>query len=123
VIVKTDSSSTTTGSKFESVAGTLTFGTLQHVAVTANTVTGTVHVFVNGIEAPLANVFGPSSFSGNFSVVHNLYLGRRQDASIEGISGAGYFPGELDEITLYSAELQQNDIQRIVLAGRGGKCR
>jgi hypothetical protein len=81
-----------------------------------------VAAYVNGSGVPLTVVYGPSTFSGTFAPVSNLYLGRRQDPSIEGQAGAAYFPGVLDEVSLYSTQLSQNQIQTIVNAGNAGKC-
>ena len=78
--------------------------------------------YVNGVAVPLTVVFGPATLSGTFVSVPNLYLGRREDAGVEGQAGAGYFAGSLDEISLYSAELTQTQIQTIVSAGSSGKC-
>jgi len=123
VLLRTTSSPTTTGSKFESSPGTIAFGKMQHIAATANTNTSTVNAYINGVAVPLFNVFGPSTFSGTLSPVKTLYLGRRQDGSLEGTTGAGYFLGILDEISLYSVELTQSQIQAIVSNGVNGKCR
>jgi len=108
----------------KSKTGGGTPGALQHIAVTANTNTGLVIAYVDGVPVPLTATYGPGSISGTFSTVHNLYLGRRQDASPEGNEwGSAYFPGLLDEISLYSSELSESEIQAIVAAGAGGKCR
>lgn len=123
VLLRTTSSPTTSGSKFESAPGVVKFGTLQHIAATANTNTSVVQAFVNGVAVPLVNVFGPSSFSGTLSTVHHLYIGRREDVSVEGEAGAAYFPGLIDELSLYSVELSQSQIGAIVNAGVNGKCR
>jgi len=123
VLLRTSSSTTETGSKFESVPGIIKFDHLQHVASTADTNSSTVQAYVNGIAVSLVNVFGPSSFSGTFSPVTHLYIGRRQDVSVEGVAGAGYFSGLIDEASLYAVALTQSQIQSIVNAGVNGKCR
>lgn len=123
ILLRTSSSTTQTGSKFESVPGIVKFGKLQHIAATADTNTSTVRAYVNGSGVSLVNVFGPSYFSGTFSPVTQLYIGRRQDVSVEGVAGAGYFPGLIDEASLYAVALTQSQIQSIVNAGVNGKCR
>jgi Concanavalin A-like lectin/glucanases superfamily len=123
VLLRTSSSTTQTGSKFESVPGIVKFGKLQHFAATADTNTSIMRAYVNGSAVPLVNVFGPSSFSGTFSPVTHLYIGRRQDVNVEGLVGAGYFPGLIDEVSLYAVALTQSQIQNIVNAGVNGKCR
>lgn len=122
ILLRTTSSPTPTGSKFESIPGTVAFGTFEHIAATANTNSGVVKAYVNGVAVPLTVVFGPATLSGTFVSVPYLYLGRREDAGVEGQAGAGYFAGSLDEISLYSAELTQTQIQTIVSAGSSGKC-
>jgi hypothetical protein len=124
VILRTTSSPTPTGSKFESAPGAITFGQMQHIAATANTNTSVVAAYINGAAVPLTVAYGPSTFSGTFSAVPYLYLGRREDFGVgEGVPGAAYFPGILDEISLYSAELSQSQITSIVSAELNGKCR
>ncbi len=123
ILLRTSSSTTQTGSKFESVPGIVKFGKLQHLAATAHTNTSIVRAYVNGNAVSLVNVFGPSSFSGTFSPVTHLYIGRREDVNVEGIPGAGYFLGLIDEASLYAVALTQTQIQSIVNAGINGKCR
>jgi len=123
ILLRTSSSTTQTGSKFESVPGIVKFGKLQHLAATADTNTSIVRAYVNGSAVSLVNVFGPSSFSGTFSPVTHLYIGRREDVNVEGVAGAGYYPGLIDEASLYAVALTQSQIQSIVNAGINGKCR
>jgi hypothetical protein len=123
VVLRTTSSPNSFGSKFESSPGVVKVGELQHIAATANSNTSVVQAYLNGINVPLFNVSGPPSFSGNFFTVHHLYLGRRQEVKVEGRGGAAYFPGVMDEISLYSVELSQNQITNIFSAGLNGKCR
>ena len=97
---------------------------MQHIAATANTNTSVVAAYVDGVAVPLTAVYGPSTFSGTFAAVPYLYLGRREDFGVsEGVAGAAYFPGILDEVSLYSTELSQSQIVSIVDAGLNGKCR
>lgn len=124
VLLRTTSSPTHSGSKFESAPGAVTFGRLQHIAAVADTNSSSVTAYVNGTSLPLTVMYGPSSFSGTLWPVSHLYLGRREDLSVgEGAPGAAYFPGILDEVTLYSTALSQTQIQSIVNAGLNGKCR
>jgi hypothetical protein len=62
------------------------------------------------------------ALGGTFSPVTHLYLGRREDVSVEGQTGAAYFPGVLDEVSLYSTVLTQSQIASVVDAGSAGKC-
>lgn len=80
---------------------------MQHLAATANTTTSVVAAYINGVAVPLTVVYGPSAFSGTFPAVPYLYVGRREDLGVgEGVAGAAYFPGILDEVSLY---FQDND--------------
>lgn len=122
VLLRTTTSPTETGSKFASGPGAVTFGKMQHIAATANLSTSGVSAYVNGVGVPLTVVYGPTTLGGTFSPVTNLYLGRREDPSVEGQANAAYFPGILDEVSLYSTALTENQIVSIVNAGNAGKC-
>lgn len=122
VLLRTTTSPTETGSKFSSAPGAVAFGETQHIAATANLSTSSVNAYVNGVAVPLTVVYGPATLGGTFAPVTHLYLGRREDPSLEGQAGAAYFPGMLDEVSLYSTALTQNQIESIVSAGGAGKC-
>lgn len=122
VLLRSTTSPTPTGSKFASAPGAVTFGQMQHIAATANLATSGVSAYVNGAAVPLTVVYGPSTLGGTFSPVTHLYLGRREDASLEGQTDAAYYPGVLDEVSLYSIALTQSQIVSIVNAGSAGKC-
>jgi hypothetical protein len=122
VLLRTTTSPTETGSKFASVPCAVEFGQTQHIAATANLSTSSVNAYVNGVAVPLSVVYGPATLGGTFAPVTHLYLGRREDPSVEGQAGAAYFPGMLDEVSLYSTALTQNQIESIVSAGSAGKC-
>ena len=119
-----DTNSPIGGSVFASAVGVFNFGQFQHIAVTANTVTGLVRAYVNGQEVPLTNVYGPATLSGSLVNVNNFFIGRRQSSeTAEGPSGAGHYKGLIDELEVYSVELSQTQIQAIFDAGSAGKCR
>ena len=122
VLLRTTTSPTQTGSKFASAPGAVTFGQMQHIAATADLTSSAVSAYVNGVNVPLTVVYGPATLGGTFSPVSSLYLGRREDAGLEGQAAAAYFPGVLDEVSLYSTALTQNQIISIVNAGSAGKC-
>ena len=123
VLVGTSSSPTAGGSKFQSTSGVVTFGQYQHVVATVSTVTGMAAIYVNGGQIPLVAVSGPSTLSGVLNGANQIYLGRREDLSAgEGVSGAGYLKGAMDEVTLYAAELDEAQAQFLFHAGSGGKC-
>jgi len=102
-------------SVFFSQPGTIQFGKFQHIAATADTNTSTLAVYLNGAEVPMHIQVGSAAFSGTFNVVPNLFLGQWN-------AGSGFFPGVLDEISLYSTVLSQSQIQAIFNAGSAGKC-
>jgi len=122
VLLRSTTSPTETGSKFTSAPGAVAFGQVQHIAATADLTTSSVNAYVNGVAVPLSVVYGPATLGGTFSPVTHLYLGRREDPSVEGQAAAQYFPGMLDEVSLYSTVLTQNQIEKIVSAGSAGKC-
>jgi hypothetical protein len=123
IVIGTSTSPTPGGSKFQSLPGAITFGQFQHVVATANTTTGIARAYLNGNEISLANANGPANFSGTFNSTNQLYLGRREDNSVgEGVSGAGYYNGLMDEVSLYATELDQAQVQFLFHGGSGGKC-
>ena len=123
VVVGTTNSPTPGGSKFQSLPGAITFGQFQHVVVTANTATSVAKAYVNGNAISMPNVNGPANFSGTFNSTNQLYLGRREDISVgEGVSGAAYFKGSIDEASLYATELDAAQVQVLFHGGSGGKC-
>ena len=110
-------------STFFSAAGVVQFGTFQHVAATADTSTGAVKFFVNGVEI-LLSVSGPSVITGPLTGANNLYIGRRQtSATGEGEIGASHFKGLVDEVELYDRALTPGEILAIFLADSSGKCK
>ncbi len=122
VLLRTTTSPTETGSKFSSAPGVVAFGPTQHIAATADLSSSSVNAYVNGVAVPLTVVYGPATLGGTFAPVTHLYLGRREDPGLEGQAGAAYFPGMLDEVSLYSTALTQSQIEAIVSAGSAGKC-
>jgi Concanavalin A-like lectin/glucanases superfamily len=96
-------------------------GTWKHVAVTADTASGTVSLYLNGQEVPL-NFNG--SISGLFAPVSHLYIGQRQGTdTTEGPDGALNFKGLIDEVQVYNRALSAAEIQAIFLAGMRGQCK
>lgn len=105
---------------FFSAPNVIGFGQFQHVAVTYDAGSGTLSAFVNGAGIPLN---GGTTLGGAIQPTTNHFIGRRQDAATgEGISGAAYFKGSIDELSIYSRALSQTEIQSIFNAGSAGKC-
>lgn len=96
-------------------------GSWQHVAMTADTSTGTVVLYLNGSAVPL-NYTG--TLSGAFAQFSQLYIGRRQTADTpEGAGGALNFKGLIDEVQLYNRALSAAEIQHLFLDGARGQCK
>jgi hypothetical protein len=92
-------------------------GTWHHLAVTMNRTSSTgVKFYVDG--AP-AGAFDPSPYGGSVTNASNLWIGVREPA----LGGGGYWPGDLDEIELFSAELPPTTVWQLYAAGRAGKCK
>lgn len=114
VSVRTTTSPTVSGSIFRSDPGVIAFDQLQHVAVAANTATGLVKAYVNGLEVDLHVVLGPAMISGSLSNVNHLFIGRRQSsATVEGVLGANHYKGLIDELELFSRDLAPCEIRAI----------
>jgi hypothetical protein len=123
VTVRTTTSPTVSGSVFITPPSQVTLGVFHHVAVTASTVSGQVRAYVDGQQVALANIFGPGVLTGSLFNVNHLFIGRRQSSSTsEGVAGGAHYEGLVDEISLYSSELSQSEIEAIYDADTAGKC-
>ncbi|HEV2331035.1 MAG TPA: LamG-like jellyroll fold domain-containing protein [Verrucomicrobiae bacterium] len=81
-----------------------------HVAVTCDRSTGVADMYINGSLAASANV-GTSLMS----TANDFYMGMAPGS-------AGFFSGQLDEISLYNRPLSAADVSAIYSAGSAGKC-
>jgi hypothetical protein len=81
-----------------------------HVAVTYDRSTGVADMYINGSLATSANV-GTSLMS----TTNDFYMGQVPGS-------AGFFSGQLDEISLYNRPLSAADVSAIYNAGSAGKC-
>lgn len=88
----------------------LTVGQWAHVATTFNA--GLWKLYINGVEVASKTSSVTSIFSAGST---NLSIGRDP-------VGYQYFPGLIDEPTLYSRALAPSEIQSIYNAGSAGKC-
>jgi hypothetical protein len=126
VVLRTTSSPDEHGSFFVSAPGIIQFGQWQHVAITLNTTTGLLKAYLNGQLTPLSALQGPSSFNGPIVNATHTFIGQRQSINDpggnEGATGAAYFKGLIDELTIYSVELTPSDIASIYFADSLGKC-
>jgi uncharacterized repeat protein (TIGR01451 family) len=123
VIIKTSNQSIF-GASFESPVIVLQFNQLQHVAATYDANNGTLKAYVNGQEIELANLSG-ETLSGPLDNPNTIFIGRRQDVTSggEGVIGAAYFKGLIDELALFDRALSIEEIQAIYNAGSAGKCK
>jgi len=114
VNLRTTTSPTISGSVLVTDPGVINSGQWQHVAATADTATGQVQVYLNGISLPLTNTFGPATIGGQLSNVNNLFFGRRQSSStVEGPVGGGHYEGLIDEVRLFSRALDAGEIRSL----------
>ena len=99
-------------------------GQWQHVAVTVDTTTGQVHLYLNGNLLALQVFGGSPTVSGKFANVTHLFLGQRQSSDTpEGAGGGSHYKGLIDEVEVYNRALSQTEIQAIFSVGPRGKCK
>jgi hypothetical protein len=99
-------------------------GQWQHVAMTADTATGNVFLYVNGQSIPTVVLSGPPTISGTFANVRHLFIGRRQSSyTSEGVGGGSHYKGLIDEVDIYNRALTASEIQTIFFVGQRGKCK
>lgn len=121
--IRTTTSPTPSGTVFWA-APILQFGVWQHVAVTADTSTGQVYLYVDGNNLSLVTIFGPSPITGQFFNVDNLFIGRRQSSlTVEGPVGGGHYVGQVDEVEIFNRALTVSEVQAIFDSGSAGKCK
>lgn len=89
----------------------LTVGRWTHLALTYSASSGTARLYVDGNQIVE-------------KAIGNIQLGEDGDLLIGyPLNYGGYFPGSLDEVTLYDRELSPVEIGVIHAAGSKGKCR
>jgi hypothetical protein len=92
-------------------------GQWQHVAMTADTDTGQVHLYVNGQAVPLQVLGGSETVSGTFADVNHIFIGQRQSSKTpERALGAAHFKGLIADLEVYNRALSPGEIQTIVSA-------
>ena len=103
----------TDGSNKDSLdAGTIVLNEWTHIAATWNQ--STMNLYVNG---SLADTMSTVNATGTFSTTNNMFIGQRT-------SGAGFFPGDIDEVAVWNKALALEDVQTIYNAtsNNPGKC-
>jgi hypothetical protein len=97
-------------------------GQWQHIAVTADTATGKVLLYLNGEPVGLKVDGGSATVIGRFAQVSQLFLGQRQGSDTsEGEGGAAHYKGLIDEVQFYDRALTAFEIKAIYLAGAKGQ--
>jgi len=95
-------------------------GSWKHIAMTADTTTGKVTLFVNGLIV-LEDYPG---LTGYFVRPQHLFLGQRQrNDTAEGPGMAMHYRGLIDEIQLFHRALAPSEIRTIYQAGAKGVCK
>jgi len=89
------------------------FNTWTHVTVTVDRGTGVVRFYINGTLLPL----GPSISGGSLDNTLPLLIGESR------FLGLGQQAIVIDELEMFKYVLPQLEIQKIVNAGGGGKCK
>jgi RecA/RadA recombinase len=97
---------------FYTADGLINSNTFQHVALTYDKTTGLAAIYVNGalVKSQNLGIFTPQT-------TYPLYFGIRISDTSE-----YQFRGEIDEMSLYSRALTQNEILAVYGAGGAGKC-
>jgi concanavalin A-like lectin/glucanase superfamily protein len=92
-------------------------GEWQHVAVTVDTSTGEIRLYLNGKPLPLGTFF-PGSFppSGQFANVSHLFIGQRENFPGDP-AGNSHYKGLIDEVEFYNRALRATEIQAIFSVG------
>lgn len=106
-------------------------GEWQHVALTVDTTSGQVLLYLNGQPVPLVACGGSpggspivTTVSGAFANVTHLFIGQRQSSDTpEGASGGSHYKGLVDEVEFYNRALGPTEIQAIFAVGPRGKCK
>jgi RHS repeat-associated protein len=90
--------------------GTGALNAWYHIGLTYDRTSGLARIYVNGVLNAAGNVG-----TNLLSTATDFYLGQVP-------SSAGFFSGQLDEISLYTRPLAQSEIQAIFNTGTSGKC-
>jgi hypothetical protein len=95
-------------------------GNWKHIALTADTTTGTIRLFLNGVTVQDEH----QELTGHFVSVPYLFIGQRQGSdTAEGPGRAMHYRGLIDEVQLFNRALAPSEILTIYQAGRKGVCK
>lgn len=96
----------------------VTDGRFHHVAVTYDSPSGVLSVYVDG------ELDGQTNLEpGTIPTIHNLPASIGTDLSVNGGNPDTVFEGLIDELALYERALSPFEIQAIFNAGSAGKCK
>lgn len=94
-------------------------GQWKHIALTADTATGLVTLYLNGEPVQLFSIWGPMNVSGQFASVSHLFIGERES---EG-PATMHYKGLIDEVQFFNRALAPSEILAIYQAGPRGECK
>ena len=97
------------------INGVLTLNAWTHVAATYDSTTGIRNLYVNGTNVLSITNTPVAVYASSTPVTIGAWL--RGSGDVE-----GYFPGLIDELSLYGRALSGSEIQAIYIAGSAGKC-
>lgn len=96
----------TDGSNKDSLdAGTISLNEWTHIVATWNQ--STMNLYVNG---SLADTMSTVYATGTFSTTNNMFIGQR-------VSGAGYFPGNISNVSIFNEELTSTEVLKLYSNG------
>ena len=99
-------------------------GEWKHVALTADTNSGQINLFLNGEPVPSFVSWGSPTLTGVFADVSHLFIGQCQGSdTTEGEVGAMRYKGLIDEVGFYNRALTPAEIRAIYVVGHKGRCK
>jgi len=109
--------------------GTIPLNTFSHIAVTRNTSTGDIKIYINGVLdsthlSPHNRVVGaanPTCDGGRHQ--NNIGIGFQRRFAVLGGTAHRPFDGLIDEVEIFDRALSQTAIQAIFNADSAGKCK
>jgi Concanavalin A-like lectin/glucanases superfamily/Domain of unknown function DUF11/IPT/TIG domain/Ig-like domain CHU_C associated/G8 domain len=104
---------TTGGITYQTVAFTPVIGTWHHIALTFSDAADDLRLYVDGQLAHNSTSFVNVTYDSHAFTIGTEY---------ENESLAYFFPGVIDEVTLYNRQLTANDVLAIYDADTAGKC-
>ncbi|HZH35402.1 MAG TPA: LamG-like jellyroll fold domain-containing protein, partial [Pyrinomonadaceae bacterium] len=88
----------------------------SHVAVTVQG--STAKIFIDGVERASTGANPTRTASDG-----RLTIGAVETAGCGGSGLCGFFPGQIDELSIYNRGLSISELQSIIAAGQSGKCK